>query len=197
MFVSEIYEVEDCFRYDNASTDKTSNYSTVNLNSLTHSTDYYSAYRSLGSSPGSTYYSQIYVDETLPTNYEISLDIWASNVTEIQSGICISDSHPQTYTGTNQGLLVYQGSAKGLLYRNNGSLTRYDNTPGISREAWYHFSMKVNGTSVTAVIKDSNNSSVYSVTQTLGNIQSWKKWNIQLGNNAHTIRWRNLKIKPL
>lgn len=197
MFVSETYVLEDCFRFDSASSDNTSKYSTVNLNSLTWSTDHYVAYRSLTGSSSSTYYSQIYIDETLPSNYEISMDIWASNVQEIQSGICISDTHPQTYSGTNQAMIVYQGTAKGLMYRVNGSLTRYDNTPGISREAWYHFKMTVQGTSVTAVITDSNNSSVYSVTQTLGNIQSWKKWNIQLGNSSHTIHWKNLKVKPL
>ena len=194
---SEIVNIEDCVVYDTASTDKSSKYTTLNLNSLSWSTDHYVAYRSLGSSPTSTYYSQIYTDDELPSNYEISMNIWASNVQEIQSGICISNTHPQTYSGTNQAMLVYQGKQKGLMYRVNGSLTRYDNTPSISREAWYHFKMTVQGTSVTAVITDSNNNSVYSVTKTLSNISSWKKWNIQLGNNSHTIHWKNLKIKAL
>lgn len=169
----------------------------MNLNSLSWDTDHYVATRSLTGSSASTYYSQIYIEEDLPSDYEISMDIWASNVADIQSGICISNAHPQTYSGTNQAMLVYQGQQKGLLYRVNGSLSRWDNTPAIARETWFTFTLRVQGTSVIAIITDTNNDEVYSTTQTLSSISSWHKWNIQLGNKAHYLHWKNFKIKAL
>ena len=75
---------------------------------------------------------------------------------------------------------------------------QYDSgTTGISANTWYRFYMKVEGTSVTGKIYDNNGNELHSNTQTLSSAQSYKKWNIVVGANSQTVKWKNLKIKPL
>lgn len=123
MVLQETYSLEDCLRYDDATTDKTSNYQYNNLNSHTFSTDKYIAQRTTGTSPGSTYYSPIYPSDTLPTDYEISVDIFShTKETDKQFGLCVSDEYTQTYSGTNQCFFYANYNRTTLGYRVNGSL---------------------------------------------------------------------------
>lgn len=196
MFVSEIYEVQDCIRYDDATTDKTSNYQYNNLNSLTFSTDKYIAKRTIGSS-ASTYYSPIYPSDTLPTNYEISVDMLAiAKESDKQFGLCVSDQYTQTYSGTNQCFLYANSNGTALGYRVSGSLTKYGESSSYNTDIWYTFKITVNGTSVSSQVLNGA-TVVQSWSGTLSNIQSWKKIMIITGGQANTVYWKNLKVKAL
>ena len=196
IFLQETYEVTDYIRYDDATTDKTSNYQYNNLNSHTFSTDKYIAERTMGAS-SSTYYSPIYPSDTLPTNYEISVDMLAiAKEQDKQFGLCVSDQYTQTYSGTNQCFLYGNTNRMALGYRVNGSLTNYGESSSYNTNTWYTFKITVNGTSVTTQILNNGNV-VQSWNGTLSNIQSWKKIMIITGGEANTVYWKNLKIKAL
>ena len=195
--LSDLHLVEDCIRYDGATTDKTSNYSSNNLNSLTFSTDHYEAYRSLGTSPSSTFYSPIYIDETLPTDFEMSVMYKASNINREQTEFIISSTHPTTNSGATELGVIVSDARRGLFHRLNGSLTWYTEPITLSNNTWYTFYLKVEGTSVTAKIIDSNDDIVYNSTQTISQLQNYKKWSIINGGNKRTLQFKNLKIKQL
>ena len=195
--LSDPYTVEDCIRYDGATTDKTSNYSSNNLNSLTFSTDHYEAYRSLGASPSRTYYSPIYIDETLPTDFEMSVMYKASNINREQTEFIISSTHPTTNSGATELGIIVSDARRGLFYRLNGSLTWYTEANTLSNNTWYTFYLKVEGTTVTGKILDENNNTVYTSTQTISNAQNYKKWSIINGAYSRTLSFKNLKIKQL
>ena len=195
---SNSVSIEDCIRYDGATSDKTSNYSTTNLNSLTFSTDHYEAYRSLGTSPSSTYYSPIYVDDTLPSNFEMSVMYKAStNMNKEQTEFIISSTHPTTYSGATELGIVVSDSRRGLFHRVSGSATWYTESSTLSNNTWYTFYLKVEGTTVTAKILDSSDNTVYTSTQTISAVQNYKKWSIINGGNSRTLHWKELKIKTL
>ena len=196
MNLQETYEVEDCLNYDNATKDNTSNYTTKNLNSHTFSTDKYLAERTLGSS-ANTYYSLIYPSTTLPTDYEISVDMLAlTKEQDKQFGLCISNTYTETYTGTNQCFLYANSNRMALGYRVSGSLTNYGESSSYNTNTWYTFKIKVIGTTVTVQILNGD-TVVQSWNGTLSNIQSWKKIMLITGGQSNTIYWKNLKIKPL
>ena len=194
---SNSVSIEDCIRYDNATSDKTSNYSKTNLNSLTFSTDHYEAYRSLGTSPSSTYYSPIYADDTLPSNFEMSVMYKASNMNREQTEFIISSTHPTTNSGATELGVIVSDARRGLFYRLNGSLTWYTEANTLSNNTWYTFYLKVEGTTVTGKILDENNNTVYTSTQTISAVQNYKKWSIINGANSRTLHWKELKIKTL
>ena len=196
--LSDLHLVEDCIRYDNATTDKTSNYSSVNLNSLSFVSDHYEAYRSLGTSPASTYYSPVYIDETLPTNFEISVMYKAStNMNREQTELIISSTHPTTNSGTTELGIIVSDARRGLFHRVNGSATWYTESSTLSNNTWYTFYLKVEGTSVTAKILDDSDNTIYTSTQTISAIQNYKKWSMINGANSRTLSFKNLKIKQL
>lgn len=194
---SNSVSIEDCIRYDGATSDKTSNYSKTNLNSLTFSTDHYEAYRSLGTSPSSTFYSPIYIDETLPTDFEMSVMYKASNMNREQTEFIISSTHPTTYSGATELGIVVTDSRRGLFHRVSGSATWYTESSTLSNNTWYTFYLKVEGTTVTGKILDSSDNTVYTSTQTINNAQNYKKWSIINGGNSRTLHWKELKIKTL
>ena len=198
--MSETYVVEDCLIYDTATSDKTSKYSTKNLNSFTFDTDHYIANRTLGTSPASTYYSPVYIDGlTLPTDYEITVDLLMTvHDTSVQNGFNISNTVLETYSNANEASIYKIGNSQGLYYRVNGSLTRYDVGTVISANVWHRFYMKVEGTTVVAKITNLSSSTVtLDKTQTLSNIQSWKKFNLSVGGQSSAMWFKNLKVKPL
>ena len=196
--LSDPYLVEDCIRYDDATTDKTSNYSSVNLNSLTFSTDHYEAYRSLGTSPSSTFYSPIFIDDNLPSNFEISVMYKAStNMNREQTELIISSTHPTTNSGTTELGIIVSDARRGLFHRVNGSATWYTESSTLSNNTWYTFYLKVEGTSVTAKILDDSDNTIYTSTQTISAIQNYKKWSMINGGNSRTLSFKNLKIKQL
>ena len=196
MNLQETYSIEDCLNYDIATKDNTSNYTTKNLNSHTFSTDKYIAERTLGSS-ANTYYSLIYPSTTLPTDYEISVDMLAlTKEQDKQFGLCVSDTYTETYTGTNQCFLYANSNRMALGYRVSGSLTNYGESSSYNINTWYTFKIKVSGTTVTVQILNGS-TVVQSWNGTLSNIQSWKKIMLITGGQSNTIYWKNLKIKPL
>ena len=197
MNLQETYSIEDCIRYDDASTDMTSNYSYDNLSSLTFSTDHYEAYRSIGASDTSKYYSPIYADDTLPSDFEMTVMCKSNIMNEDQQGFTIASNHPQTYSGATELGIIWNSGRRGLFHRVNGSSTWYTDSGNLSNNTWYKFILKVDGTSVTATIKDSSDNTVYTSTQTISSAQSYKKWNLTVGGYSKTLSFKDLKIKPL
>lgn len=200
ILLQETFVVEDCLRYDDASTDKTSDYSySSTVTSFTHSVDHYEAVKSVTVQSGANYYSPVYIDETLPTNFEISVDLNISGISNyIQTGLCVSDAHITTYQGVNECSVLKNTAECGLFYRVSGSLTKYAENTNLARDTWYKYLLKVEGTSVTAkIIRISDNTVMYNQTKTLSNIQSWKKWNLLMGYDKQTLSFKNLKIKAL
>ena len=193
----QTYTLEDCFRYDDASSDKSSSYSSANLNSLTHSTDHYEAYRSIGTD-NARYYSPIYVDDTLPTNYEISVDLKSNASGGYQNAISIASSHLGTYQNATEFGVLSTDARDSIYSRVNGTGSFPSNSKVLSNNTWYNYKVKVDGTSVTATITDMNNVVKYTNTQTISIAQNHKKWSIICGSNSiYTLNWKNLKIKPL
>lgn len=200
ILLQETFVIEDCVRYDSASTDKTTDYSySSTVTSFTHSVDHYEAVKSVPVTSGANYYSPVYIDETLPTNFEISVDLNISGISNyIQTGLCVSDAHITTYQGVNECSVLKNSNTCGLFYRVSGSLTNYSENTNLARDTWYKYLLKVEGTSVTAkIIRISDNTVMYNQTKTLSNIQSWKKWNLLLGYDKQTLSFKNLKIKAL
>ena len=190
---SEIY-VEDCIRYDDATSDKTSNYSTSGISSFTHSTDHYEAVRS----STSQFYSPIYADDTLPSKYEISVEVNGTfNVNSHQDMLTVGPNHPTTYSGTSEVGIVSTGARIGLFKRLNGSGTFYTTSSNLSPNNWYKFILKVDGTSVTAKILNSQGTELHNATQTISEVVNYSKWNLICGDTTYTLKWKNLKIKPL
>ena len=195
ILLQEIYEVEDCVRYDDASSDRTSEYTTANLNSLTFVTDHYEAYRSLGVSPTSTFYSPIYAEDNLPSNFEISVDVNTTSI--LQDMLTIGNNHPSTYTGATECGIVSTSIRYGLFKRLSGTGTFYTTSGRLSANTWYKFIVQVNGTSVTGKVLNNQGTELHSATETISDVQSWKKWNIIPADASHTLKWKNLKIKAL
>ena len=189
--------VEDCIRYDNATSDKTSNYSTHNLNPLTFNSDHYEAYRSVGTSLTSTFYSPVYIDDTLPQNFEMSVMYNSSKMNTEQIEFIIAPNHPQTYSGTTELGIIVTDARRGLFHRVNGSATWYTESSTLSNNVWYTFYLKIEETTVTAKILDENNNTIYTSTQTISTAQNYKKWSMINGGNSRTLYFKNLKIKPL
>lgn len=197
MFVSEIYVIEDCWVYDDASSDKKSKYGYSNVSSLTHNTDHYEAVTTTDN--GSTkYYAPIYVTDMadLPSEYEISLDYKITTTGDHQGGFNISDNHITTYSDTNELLVGGSPARTGAYYRVNGSVTHYNSNTALPRNTWISIYLKVQGTSATFTVKNGS-TTLYSNTQTLSAISNWKKFNIIFGGVAQTGHFKNLKVKPL
>lgn len=194
--LSETYNVEDCIRVDDATSDKTSNYNYNNLDSFTHNTDHYEAVRPSGLSDDK-YYSPIYADDTLPTNYEIRVDFKWNTSNAYQTMISIASSHPQTYQSTTEFGLISVIPRDCLFERNNGSANFASSTKAIGLNEWYTFILQVQGTSVFGKIVDSNDNVLYNQTRVYSMAQNHKKWSIICGQQGHTLEWKNLKIKPL
>ncbi len=193
--LEETYEITDYIRYDDGSTDKSSNYSYDNLNSFAYVTDHYEANRTLGTAV-STFYSPIYVDDTLPADFEISVDISCSNI--VQYGISIASNHPQTYQNTTEFGILANARRETIFSRLNGSGTfKNDYNYNLSTNDYYTFKIKVEGTTLTGTITDSNNVVKYTNSMEVSYAQSHKKWSIIVGENENTVSFKNLRIKAL
>jgi len=134
----------------------------------------------------------------LPTNFEATVDIKLSSKSgaDWQYGLCVSDTYTTTYTGTNQCFNYHNYNRCALGCRVNGSLSNYGAVNSVGTEEWYTFSIKVEGTSVTSKMMNGS-TVVYTTTQTLSNIQSWKKIMLIIGGTATQIQMKNYKVKPL
>ena len=192
--VSDDITIEDCIKYDDATIDKSSSYSCKNLENK-FKTDRYRAIRMVGNNQVQ-YYSLIYQNFSLPTNYEISIDILPPTGSNKESGLCIADDYVTTYINANQCFLYTSNNRIALGYRVNGNLTNYGATSQFNTDIWYTFTIKVEGTTVTSKVLNGN-TVIHSWTGTLNNIQSWKKAMIVTGGDPNEMQWRNLKIKPL
>lgn len=196
--VSEIYSISDRIVYDDASSDKSSKYSYLNVSSLQFVSDHYEAVTTTTDS-ATNYYAPIYVTDMadLPSDYEISLD-WKipSMSTGYQGGFNISDAHITTYSGTNELLIGGSNARTGGYYRVNGNVTHYNSNTTLPTNTWLTLYLKVEGTSATFSVKNGS-TTLYSNTQTLSAISNWKKFNIIFGGVAQTGHFKNLSIKPL
>lgn len=194
---SESFLIEDIYKYDGATSDNTSKYSTLNMNSFTHTEDCYTAIRTLNSSGSTNYYSVVYLtDFTLPNNYEISVDFYSTNYGH-QNMLNILSEPVTTYSGTNEFGIVCTDVRYGLFNRISGTGTWYTTSGQLTNESWYNFKIIVNGTSVTATITDANDNVIYDNTQTISNASNFHKFTLVNGYKAHTIKFKNLKVKEL
>ena len=196
MFVSETYVIEDCLFYDSATSDKTSKYSTLNADSFTHTTDCYSLVRALGESSASKYYTPVYLtDFTLPSDYEISVDISTDTIS--QEMLNIVSSPVQTYQGVSEFGVLSTAVRYGLFKRVSGTGTFYTTNGSLNANEFYTFKVRVNGTSVTGTITDSNGVQKHTNTQSISQASDFHKFTIVNGGKAHTVKFKNVKVKPL
>ena len=201
MFLTKTYEVEDCYFYDDATTDNTSKYTTSAISSFTQDTDHYIATKTMASASATNYYAHLYPTDIadLPSDYEFSIDLKVnSKGSDFQSGLQVSDSHITTYQYMNELSNLLRQSDLGIFYRVNGTLTRHTGNHILSTSVWYRLTFKVEGTSVNAVVTNLDSSSVvFSETKTLSNVTGWHKSQLAFGGQTQTLHFKNLKVKPL
>lgn len=123
----------------------------------------------------------------------------SSTVTRaFQNMISIASSHLQTYSGSTEFGVVSTTDRNSVFSRLNGTGSFKDNNnQNLSANTYYKYILKIEGTTVTATIKDMQNNIKYSNSMTVSFAQDHKKWSIIIGDGSHTVKWKNLKIKPL
>ena len=196
MVLQETYEVQDCLWYDNATTDRTSDYGKVQ-STLTHSTDHYQSVASCTSAT-STYFTFVYPNTNfnLPRNIEVELDIRQTANFNGQWGVSFTDGHG-TSTSTKYatcGGFSGTSNQKGIIcnspwgsQRTNGALTLSN---------WYHFKITVNGTTVSFKLTDGD-TVVFDDSLTVSFMSSLTYLNVHQGQANNTIEFKNLKVKAL
>ena len=123
----------------------------------------------------------------------------SSTVTQVfQNMISIASSHLQTYSGSTEFGVLSNMGRNSVFSRLNGTGSFKDNNnQNLSANTYYKYILKVEGTTVTATIKDMQGNTVYSNSMTISFAQSHKKWSLIVGDGPHTVKFKNLKIKML
>lgn len=197
---SETYVVEDCLYYDDCLTDKSNNF-TINKQSsvtpvLTHDTDHY-----VVTSSSEPAMSIALPSVTSPIQFEADINA-VTRVTNHNIGIMISNMNSRNVpgTGTNQGNayeVFSYSSSKGFAKITNGTWSSVNRPSGVlSKNTWYHYTISIDGTSVTATIT-TGNSTVYSYTYTGSFSLTTLYPIIYLTAGSMEVHFKNLKVKPL
>jgi len=199
---SQTYAIEDCYWYDPASSDRTSEYSITSYKSIGYSFTYDSNgyYVLADTNTASPSVFPTSAPFTSPIVFEC--DMYIQSKSSDNDGILISDSNGRYNPGTNQVQgnyyeLFSYGANKGLAKTTNGSWASVDRPSGaLSTGKWYHMSLTFSGTTVTGVITEGNNS-VYSktVTSTFTISNAYPIMYTHGTNN--NLRWKNLKVKKV
>ena len=196
MFSSETYAVQDCLLYDDATSNKVSNYDTFNT-TLTYDTDHYQAVSS-NSSATSNYFAftSHKTDFQLPRNLEIEVDIKQTNNLNGQWGISFTNSHGVS-TSTKYatcGGFAGTSNQKGIICNSPWGSQR--TSGALSLDTWYHFKITVNGTTVTFKLMNGD-TVLFNDSLTVSFMSELTHLNVHQGQSANTVHFKNLKIKPL
>ena len=196
MFLQEIFVVEDCRYYDSATSDKTSNYNTRLISSITHSTDYYQVNTSATSST-SSYLSTVLIKDlsNIPSHFIVSCELNLPNLTTTSGtdeiGLGIFNTNGQTNNESMIDLMSNQAQ-RGLIARNSWADNRVSGK--LSENVWYTMELEYNGSTATGTIKQGT-TNVWT-----GTLSSSKTINYiglcELGKNSG-FKFRKLKVKAL
>ncbi|MBR3213321.1 MAG: hypothetical protein IKF79_02280 [Methanosphaera sp.] len=197
MFFSEIYAIEDAIFYDNATSNKVSNYNTVN-NTLTYDTDHYQSVSSSSTSLSNYFaFTNPKADLRLPRNVEVEIDIMQTQTLNCQWGISFTNGQGKTsstYYATC-GSFDSNTTGKGIICNAPWGSLR---TQGqLSLNTWYHFKVTVTGTVVSFKITDSNDNVLFNDNLTISFMSSLTYLNVHQGQASNTVQFKNLKIKAL
>lgn len=193
---SETYEVQDLIFYDSATSDKSSEYNTRLVSSITHNTNYYQVVTSSTSSL-SNYMSTVLVKDlvNIPQHFKVVCDINLPNLQTTSGtdeiGLGIFTTNGQSNNEEMIDLMSNQ-LQKGLIARNPWGDNRVNGK--LSDDVWYTFELEYDGSVATGTIYNGN-STIWT-----GTLSSTKTINYiglcELGKNSG-YKFKNLKIKPL
>ena len=170
--------------YDNACTDKTSNWTLSPGLTVAHSTDHYELTSTAADKVASVYNN---VDKV---RFELVLK---SPTNTNNGGIHIGTSG----TSFGTGIQMYYNSPFGTVYRTNGSWSAgtRQSSPIPPYDEWNRFIIETNGNSHKCVCETENGNTVYFDYTNTKSI-STKYYCISIGS-AQTFYCKEIKIKPL
>ena len=186
MNLQETYGIEDCYRYDNATSDKSSNYTKTSSLSVSHSTDHYILTASSNNRMmciGSGYDN---------VRYEILM----SGTSHFQRGVYCSDT--QNYYETNSVYNIYQTN------NNYKRIQMADITGGswsaiketsytFTNNTYYRFIIEINGTSITLKVETEDGTVIESQTVTKS-LNAHYVGTLMYSGTAYV---KGIKVKPL
>ena len=195
IIVSEIYEVEDCWKYDNALSDNTSKYDTTSANGTTFAYDSTeTAYKLTRTSDG---FGAILVkDLTVDTNVEISADIKLTSSNNNQPRLSL-------YNGNNGvgGRLAKWSGGNDIAICTftktaDGSTLQSQNT-SLNWGTYYTVKITFNGSTVTEKVYQGD-TLLNTVTATQSVLSNSNNVGIEhVFRNGAIAHFKNLKIKEL
>lgn len=181
---SEIY-VEDCWLYDDASTDKLSNYTKTSNLTATHSTDHY-----VLSSSAQNQFLSVYNGKD-KVRFEVELRPISSSTDS--TGINVAN----TGNSFSTSAFLQNASKFGVVFHTNGSWsegTRQTSPlPNYANYNRYYF--EINGSSIKAVCEDLQGNTIYTYSFTKS--ISSKYLNIVLASASRTVDVNKIKVKSL
>ena len=154
--LQETYEVQDCNFYDDASSDKTSSYSTRFVSSITHNTDYYQV-ATTSTQSTSSYMSTTLINNlsNIPSHFEVSVEMMFPNITSSSGtheiGLGIFNTNGQSNAESMIDLMSNQAQ-KGLIARTPWNDNRV--TGKLSQDIWYTLKLEYDGSVATGTILD-------------------------------------------
>lgn len=194
IFLQETYEVEDCWKYDDATTDKSNNYSPNSNIQLTHDTDHYIAVSNVGNNLASNFYGLIDTGVPFQDGIVIECDIKQTITSTASWGILLSNS---TGVSTSNVTKYYQLSGyngtKGLT---TNPWTEKRTSGSLSNNTWYHFKLTISNGSGTGLIKQGD-TTVYSDSLSFSQFSSLLYICLTSSQYPSTIHFKNLKVKAL
>ncbi len=192
---SDETQIMDYIVYDDATSNKSSNYDLTNI-SLSFDNDHYISVSSTTSSGNNNYMGFIEPKnmEAL-SDFSIECDIKCVSGTG-QNGL-IDIDNIVTVSGNQKAvelISAFNSNDKGIVFRPWDVSNRVKTA--LSKNIWYTFKLQIIGTSVTGVISQ-NGVNVYSKTATYTNASELQHICIYQADVASTIHWKNLKIQKL
>lgn len=184
-FVSEIYVLEDCWLYDDASSDKSSNYSKTSNLTVTYDTDHYVLTNSAQN-------QFLNLAEDLDN---VSFELNAKLIKPTTAGLTCFGLMDKTNTLTNTGLLSIELTRTVFLTFNKGTYgTAQSQNVSKDSSTYYDYILTVDGSSLTGKVYNGS-TELYnkSTTKSL----SKKYYNVGLTSNNAELHIKKIKIKPL
>lgn len=177
--LSDPYSIEDCFKYDSASSNKTSDYSVPTGLSMSFSTDHYVI------SASTTQGKQIQLCSA-SGDFEVSALINTSNR---NMGLRIGTSDPDKNSVALYG--VSSGTGLGYTVNNNFNTNRTSST--ISNNTWYKYTLKKENGVYTGIIETLQGTVFGTWTQSLND------WNVAYLTSAWNVSMqiKEIKVKAL
>ena len=194
MVLQETYVVEDCWKYDNALSDKTNSYTCNSNIALSHDTDHYIAVSSVSNNVTSNYYGLIDTGINYSDGIVIECDFKELTATNNIFGIFLGTN---TGVATSNHSRVYQlssfASSRGITTepwaekRTSGDL---------STNTWYHFKLTISNGTGTGLIKQGD-TTVFNDSLAYSYFSNLSKICLTASQRPQTVHFKNLKIKAL